>query len=582
LGPLSAEHLSLSFVGLKFPLDLSGGVPAFRHRRGNLERVVLQTDLERLRKWFEPRLRSTGEPLVRPLDLWWIEGGLAVGIAREASALCWELHWAPLLGQARWVVANARGWGLSAPALAEALRATDTILGKLFTRSGRVLSLEDAGTRLGRHLLPLVGARAPSAKGVVFGSLQVQERTATVVLDATNGPASLGVDTTRWLELADLARSGDDALALGELDEARHAYLAALEAAPRQRELVMILAELDLLTGRTEAAMGLLSEAIPILSAGAIGARLLLATEERAAAAELLAQAARDERYAPLAALMHLSRAELEPNGIERRLALDGAVAAAPSLLRARWTRLEARASFGDLQGAMADAQHLEAGSIGRRMRHESCRRAANILLGCGFEIEAGQLFQRALRYGPDDVDAMVGLARSLCATGDALRAIPLLNRAIATADAGGEASGYVLVELARLIATSLHDLPQAIARLRRVVPGDPACGKARAEEARYRFMMGDVIGASLAFSRMRETIELAMAPTNADVEALVEAARFERDVSKDAAAAERHLAIALRFAPRDPKVQAQYREVAAVLAARKARASRGTNDMGG
>ncbi|MGC4066497.1 MAG: hypothetical protein QM784_18055 [Polyangiaceae bacterium] len=336
-----------------------------------------------------------------------------------------------------------------------------------------------------------------------------------------------------------------------------------------------ILAELDLLAGRTEAAMGLLSEAMPILAAGAIGARLLMATGEREAATELLAQAAQDERYAPLAAQMQLARAEIEPNGVERRLALDAAVAAAPSLVCARWKRLEARAAFGDLQGALADAQHLEAGSVGRRMRHDACRRAANILLGCGYEIEAGQLFQRALRYGPDDVDAMVGLARSLCATGEGLRAIPLLERAIASADAGGIASGFVLIELAKLIASLLHDLPQAVARLRRVSPGDPACGRARAEEGRYRYMMGDVIGASLAFARMRESIELALSPSNAEVESLIEAARFERDVTKDVASAERHLAVALRYAPRDPNVQSLYREVAAVLAARKARSSR-------
>jgi tetratricopeptide (TPR) repeat protein len=452
------------------------------------------------------------------------------------------------------------------------------MLGKLFERQGRVLWLEDAGNRLGRHLLPLVGARAPTAKGVVFGPLQLHERSASVALDATIGPPALSAETTRWLQLAELARLGDDALARGELDEARRAYLAALESAPRQRELVMSLAELDLLAGRTEAAVGLLSEAMPILAAGAIGARLLLATGERVAAAELLAQAARDERYAPLAAQMHLSRAELEPNGLERRLALDAAVAAAPSLVSARWTRLEARAAFGDLQGALADAQHLEAGSVGRRMRHDACRRAANILLGNGYEVEAGQLFQRALRYGPEDVDAMVGLARSLCATGDGLRAIPLLERAIATADAGGVASGYVLVELAKLIASLLHDLPQAVARLRRVPPGDPACGQARAEEGRYRFMMGDIIGASLAFARMRESIEVTLSPSRTEVESLVEAARFERDVTRDVAAAERHLAVALRYAPRDPNIQSFYREVAAVLAVRKARSSREPN----
>ena len=263
-----------------------------------------------------------------------------------------------------------------------------------------------------------------------------------LVLDSSLSPVELGVETTRVVELSELSRAGDDALASGELDIARNAYLAALEAAPRQRELVLLIAEIDLLMGRTESAMGLVSESVPILTAGTIGARLLLANHELEAAGELLAQAARDERYSPLSAMMLLARAEFEVNGVERRLVLDAAVAASPNLIRARWSRLEARAEFGDLAGAMADAQHLEAASTGRRLRHEVCKRAAEVLLRQGFEQESGQLFQRALRYVPEDVGAMVGLARSLCATGEGLRAIPLLERAIQMAESGGGASG--------------------------------------------------------------------------------------------------------------------------------------------
>src|SRR5512147_2208211 len=75
-GPLRIEQLAQSFMGLKFPLDLSGGVPSFRNRRGNLERVVITTDLGRLRKWAEPRVRAAVGPLARPIDLWWHNSGL--------------------------------------------------------------------------------------------------------------------------------------------------------------------------------------------------------------------------------------------------------------------------------------------------------------------------------------------------------------------------------------------------------------------------------------------------------------------------------------------------------------------------
>jgi hypothetical protein len=36
LGPLTVTELALTLPGLKFPIDLSGGVPKFRHRRGQL------------------------------------------------------------------------------------------------------------------------------------------------------------------------------------------------------------------------------------------------------------------------------------------------------------------------------------------------------------------------------------------------------------------------------------------------------------------------------------------------------------------------------------------------------------------
>jgi len=571
LGPIKAEQVALSFVGLKFPLDLSGGVPAFRHRRGNLERVVLSTDIEQLRKWIEPRLRSAFGPLVRPVDLWWHSWGLSIGFARETSAIAWDLHWAPLLGSARWVVGNARGWGLSSPALAEALRVMDALTDKVFSRRGRVLWLEDAGRRLSRSLLPAVGARAPAATEVAFGAIVLSDLVATVALDATHGLVELGQETTRAIELSELTRSGDDALALGELELARNAYLAALESAPRQRELVLLVAEIDLQLGRFESALGLVSEAMPILVAGTIGAQLLKRSGEPEAALEILGQAARDERYSPLAAMILLSCAEIASGGLEQRFALDAAVAASPTLMRARWARLEARASFGDLPGAIADAQHLEASSSGRKARHEVCRRAADLLLRNGFEVEAGQLFQRALRYGPEDIASMVGLARALNQSGQAMRAIPLLERAVQGAEQGAKATGDALVELSRLIATKLQDLPQAVARLRRVPPSDPAAAVARALEARYRFMLGDAIGASLAFARMREIVEMGPSESKAS-EMLIEAARFERDVMRDPSTAERHLALALRLSPHQPMVQELYREVAAVLTARKMR----------
>jgi hypothetical protein len=95
---------------------------------------------------------------------------------------------------------------------------------------------------------------------------------------------------------------------------------------------------------------------------------------------------------------------------------------------------------------------------------------------------------------------------------------------------------------------------------------------EARALEAEFRARLGDVTGASLSYARLREILELGTTdePKSA-ADWLRAAARFERDVTQDAVAAERHLAVALKIAPRDREVAEAYREAAALLRAREA-----------
>src|SRR5262249_20777552 len=111
----------------------------------------------------------------------------------------------------------------------------------------------------------------------------------------------------------------------------------------------------------------------------------------------------------------------------------------------------------------------------------------------------------------------------------------------------------------------SAGDLPHAIARLRTIPAGEPQSLDARGLEARYRANLGDLAGASIAFAQMRDVIELAkeVDPQRACAW-LVEAARFERHVKRDALAAQRHLGTALQLLPRDGKVLSLFREAAA------------------
>lgn len=570
VGPLEVAALSLTLPGLSFPLDLSGGVPVFRHRRGDLEHLELALGLDALGRWLEPRLREVVGRPEQSVRVWSIPEGLGVGLVGEAGALAFDLLWAPVLGDARFVVARARGVGLRAPALGYALRTVDAALGGRAERSGRTVAFPRVGAAISRAVLPAVGARAPAAERVRFGELFAEGDRVSAVLDSTYAPPSLGDAAVRALELSVLTREPDEALARGDVEAARAGYVSALERAPRHPELAQLVAGIDVaIGGRAEAALGMLVEAMPATRAGLVGAELLAELGDAEAARDAVLGAVDAEPYAPVAAMMWQRLSEIAGHAGQRLEALDHAVARAPGLAGVRWARLSARLEHGDVDGALADAEHLEAAAHGSRARHELCRSAAQALFDAGFVRDAGRLFERALRYLPDDAEATAGLARSLMDVGRRDRAFALFERAIALGERHGQPEASALVDLARLLAGDLGDLPQAIARVREVPAASPRSLEARLLEARWRSTLGDIRGASLAFARLRQAIELASPPDPASAEWLLEAARFERDVQHDALAAERHLTIALRLAPRDHRIAEAYREVAAIVAVR-------------
>lgn len=567
VGPLTVAALAVVLPNLKFPVDLSGGVARFRHRRGDLERVELALPFDALVRFVTPRLRSLFKEVNRTL-VWGRNAGIGVGVAGGSAALAFDLLWVPTHGDARFVIARARGTGLGGPALGHAIRAVDSLFGDLGTRRGRLVTIAGVGALLGKALLPAVGARAPGAERVRFSDLVLADDRLTVELDAELPPPALGVDAVRELELALLVADADERLATGDVDAARDGYVAALERGPRHPEVVRLIAEIDsAVGGRGEAALGLLVESLPAHRAGLVGAELLAAMGDLAGARESLREALRDEPFAPLAALAWCKLAAFETNAADRRAALDAAVARAPGLAEARWARFEARVTTGDVTGALADAEHLEATYSGGRARHEACQRAARAFLAHGYVKDAGRLFERALRYLPDDAAATAGLARALLEAGRKERAATLLERAIQLGERRGKPDPDALLDLARLLAEQMLDLPQAIARVREVSASSERLVEARRLEGLWRSRLGDVAGASLAYGRMREAIELGARTDARTVEWLVEAALFEREARLEPASAERHLGIALRLAPHDPLVAARYREVAAELA---------------
>jgi tetratricopeptide (TPR) repeat protein len=565
IGPLDVTRLSITLPNLKFPLDLSGGVPRFRHRRGELEHAALGTSFTRLGAFFERRMADVLGELVRPVTVFARSQGIGVGLVASHSALAFDLLWVPDERHARFVVSDARGVGLSGVALGFVLRALDSVLSGIGVRRGRVISIENAGAQLGRLLLPAVGARAPSAGRVRFGVLSATGDETRVELDATFGPAELSAAGIRSLELAALAHAGDEALVRGAADEARSAYLDALERAPRHPELVRLVADIDLqVAERAEAALGMVVESMPATNAGLTGAELLWRLGDFDGARQALSDAAQAEPFAPLAALLWSRLAERDPSPIERRAALDHAVAIAPGLELPRARRFAGRLERGDSEGALADAEHLEAMTRGARGKHEKNLRSARAFFAAGFVREARRCFERALRYAPDDARATAGLARALLEAGLRERATALLARAVALSERSGQPDADALIDLAQVLASDLKDLPQAIARVRQVPASSARHVEARRMEARWRADLGDIAGASLVYGRMREAIELASeVPPNA-ASYLLEAAEFERTAERDVLAAERHLAVAVRVAPRDAAIAEKYRAAAA------------------
>ncbi len=570
LGPLEVRHLATSLKGLRFPVDLSGGVPQFRHRRGQLQTMELRCARRPLAAWLSPRLRGVLGSLDRPIDLAFGKEGVRIGLVADCRALTFEVLWVPDGDQARWLVAEARGVGLQGAALGYALRAADGIFRGIARRSGRVLRAPTAAAHICKALLPPLGARVPDCGEARFCAVELLGEELLVRLDAEERVASLEPGVIAALQLAELTEAGDDALAAGRADEARAEYLRALEAAPRHPELSLLVSEIDAHHGgRDESALAMLSEATLAVRAGWVGARLLASQGDLDGAREAFSEAAAREPYAPLAALLWLEVHSLPIDAHWRAQALDAAVAACPGLRRVRWSRFSWRVRRGDAKGASSDAQHLEASVRGASAKHAVCMEVGRELLTCGLLQEARGAFERALRYLPDDVEATSGLARSYREAGDPQRALYLYQRAARLDDERATHEPALHLEFAELLATAARDLPQAIARVRTVPDGTHYALRARALEGRWRAQLGDIAGASLAYARLRESAELSPGAHEELASWLHEASRFESEVQRDLVAAERHLAAAVRISPRDARVLEAYRRAAAAIAAR-------------
>lgn len=608
LACIDVTEIAVVLPGVRFPLDVSGGVSRFRHRRGELLRLGVEVGARSLERWAAPKLRgivSTESPSV------WVavrRDAATVGISsREADVvLAFDVTLDTHDDDVRLTVTHARGTALSAPATSLAIAAMRAVLGDRATREGARFTLSRAAAGIARVLLPEAGARAPSCAKIRWTTTAAAAD--AWILFASVGPqADVVPEATRAREAATLTRDGDDARAAGDLVRARALDLAAMDRAPRHPALAARVAEIDALAGgRAEAAIAVMNEAErePGAPLGPLVAELIAESGDTSGAIAAFARVGDTEPVPILAARSYERAAALSDDHHDAMVWLDLAVGRAPGVAGIRWARAARRIASGRIDDALADVEHVEAVAEGARAKYEVWRRAGEMWRAAGLASDSATLFERALRYAPDDPEALAGLGAAL--VDDASRATPgivggagarapsplsarasqratrgaaLLARAVDLGEARGDDVSGMTIDLARALADALGDRPAAIARVRAVPNQARDAVTARALEGRWRAAVGDVAGASLAWARARDLAgarfegapagQNEVEPRDAESAArwLREAADFECETRDDYPSAQRHLAVALRLRPRDAAIERAYRDVCARLA---------------
>ncbi|MCC6649290.1 MAG: hypothetical protein IT374_27435, partial [Polyangiaceae bacterium] len=547
VGFVRVDALVTTLPGLSFPVDLSGGVARFRHRRGELSRLELTCLREPLSRELERRVAPDGgaEITLLPRD-----GGVTVGISTRDAALAFDLVWAPIDGRARLVVERARALGLPMPAHQAAIGALDAAVKGVGARAGSAAVLDDLAGRVLREVLPSIGARAPATSRAALSRLSSDLEGFRFSAEADASPPRLEAAALAALETAELSRTADDALARGDHAAARDGYLRALELAPHHVELSRRLADVDRAAGdRAEAALSTLALAGPVLDAGPLGAALLAEAGDAAGARAAFESAAHREPFAPLAARCLAAAAALTEDPRERGALLSAAVARAPTSASLRALRLDAALAGGDVAAALAEAGHLEAAGRTPDQKQRALVDAARAFAARGAAGLAAPLVERALRYRPTDEDALLLLAAALRELGRSARAADVLSRVLTLAERRRAARHDASLALATILLEDLGELPLAVARSRGVPLGAPEHAAARWVEGRALARLGDHAGAALAFSRMRDALAARGGDANDAARWLRDAALFEERERGDLEAARAHLSLALSIA---------------------------------
>jgi cellulose synthase operon protein C len=605
LGPVTLMHARTRMVGVGFPLDVSGGVERFRHRRTTLETIGIAIEHARAERWLssltdnllgrgpcEARLGWIAPPEVgvgeaqseREEHLIWSSGNVRIELWSETAIAAFDLAFAPAPSGISAIAHRPRGIGLDRPATA--------IAGAMVARIARALDGEARGLRLdladptkgaAMHAFVLRGARIPTRDDLVMVQARPDVDRFTIELRRGDTPAAPSSIYLALDELDRIAGEGDIALTAGDQDKAREIYARALERAPRHRAILTRLAELDAMhPERGEAALSWLRDAQKgrtrrALDGNDLGRLLLWAFLHERIGAFGRARGGWDraavealQRGEPRVAARAFSRAAAVTRDNDPQLSalLDRALAADPGEIDARWRRTTLHIRGGDDVRALEDVEHLEARSRGREARRRTLMRAAQLWHEAGRPDRAIPAWERALRHVPDDRDVVAGLGTALLAAGETPRAIGLLAHAT-TLPGDRAGSAPIVLELARALAERVGDLPAAIARARTITDDDPHAPYARALEGACRLQLGDQVGAERAYAVAADLVERRGVPagdTRAVRELLSGAARVSRTEGR-VALAMRLAMVALSLDPTDSDLQVLVRTLGRFLA---------------
>jgi tetratricopeptide (TPR) repeat protein len=574
---LGAAHLSAMrarLLGVTFPLDVSGGVERFRHRRSELVLATVEVSLaavERFLTGLATDLLPYGPATARVLPL--AEMLFRVELAGERAALSFDVA---LAAQGSGLVAYAHGFrGVLAPEAG--LLGPVALAGRLLSKVAVALGGEARGARLelpdplkkaAISAFVARGARLPARAPVALIALthdveRLEARFAEAPLEEAGeaGVAKPHARVPSLIELDGWIGDADDALVRGELGKARDAYAAALERAPRHKSILLRLAELDGAAGRVDAALSWVRDAewtrtttAPTLEL----ARTLRMSELWAqrgargrarAGFERAGHAALELGETRLAARAMAAGARFaEDDDPQLGAMLDRALAADPFDADARARRARLRVVRGEDARAIEDLQHLEALARGRDARRALLLRMGEMWRELGRPARAIEAFERALRYAPDDPATLAGLGLSMIAAGDEAHGTTLLSRALALPGDDAQRASTLLA-LAHALADRLDDPPAAIARLREIPTAHRRGALARALEGAYRARLGDLPGATRAWSEAAEASARGLDPDDVRevVGRLCEGAEALRDAGDRLAA--HGLAIAAAYA---------------------------------